>query len=149
MTIRVDDTSTIAGLIQPGDHIDILGTFKSPSDSRSEPETTITLLQNVVVLAIGQVTSARSSGMRGDRGFSGMLTILVTPEEASLLIHAQRVGRLYNVLRNPEDIETFENLPKITFSDILQPKVREEIQTARDSRVLVIRGGEKTRERVE
>ena len=151
MTIRVDETSAIAGLIQPGDHIDILGTFKRISesrDSRNEPETTITLLQNVVVLAIGQITSARS-GMRTDRSSSGMLTILVTPEEAALLIHAGRVGKLYNVLRNPEDIETFENLPKITFADILQPKVREEIQTARDSRILVIRGVDKKRERVE
>jgi len=151
MTVRVDETSSIAGLIQPGDHIDILGTFKRISDARdlkSEPETTITLLQNVVVLAIGQITSARS-GMRTDRSSSGVLTILVTPEEAALLIHAQKVGKLYNVLRNPEDIETFENLPKITFADILQPKVREDIQTARDSRILVIRGVDKKRERVE
>lgn len=151
MTVRVDEMSTIAGLIQPGDHIDMLGTFKRTSDSRdsrNELETTITLLQNVVVLAIGQITSARS-GMRKDRSASGMLTILVTPEEAALLIHAQRVGKLYNVLRNPEDIETFENLPKITFADILQPRVREEIQTARDSRILVIRGVEKKHERVE
>jgi len=151
MTVRVDETSSIAGLIQPGDHIDILGTFKRILESRdlkNEPETTITLLQNVVVLAIGQITSARS-GMSTDRSESGMLTILVTPEEAALLIHAQRVGKLYNVLRNPEDIETFENLPKITFSDILQPKVREEIQTARDSRILVIRGSDKKHERVE
>jgi pilus assembly protein CpaB len=151
MTVRVDEMSTIAGLIQPGDHIDMLGTFKRTSDSRdsrNEMETTITLLQNVVVLAIGQITSARS-GMRKDRSASGMLTILVTPEEAALLIHAQRVGKLYNVLRNPEDIETFENLPKITFADILQPRVREEIQTARDSRILVIRGVDKRHERVE
>jgi pilus assembly protein CpaB len=151
MTVRVDETSSIAGLIQPGDHIDILGTFKRISESRdlkNEPETTITLLQNVVVLAIGQITSARS-GMSTDRSESGMLTILVTPEEGALLIHAQRVGKLHNVLRNPEDIETFENLPKITFSDILQPKVREEIQTARDSRILVIRGSDKKHERVE
>ncbi len=151
MTVRVDEMSTIAGLIQPGDHIDMLGTFKRTSDSRdsrNELETTITLLQNVVVLATGQITSARS-GMRKDRSASGMLTILVTPEEAALLIHAQRVGKLYNVLRNPEDIETFENLPKITFADILQPRVREEIQTARDSRILVIRGVEKRHERVE
>ena len=148
MTVKVDETSTIAGLIQPGDHIDILGTFRQVLDSKNETETTITLLQNVVVLAIGQVTSARS-GMRKDRSSSGMLTILVTPEEAALLIHAQRVGKLYNVLRNPEDIETFENLPKITFADILQPRIREEIQTARDNRVLVIRGVEKKHETVE
>jgi len=148
MSIQVGETSTISGLVQPGDHIDILGSFRPVSEGQSEAETTITLLQNVVILALGQVTSARS-GMRQDRTSSNMLTILVTPEEAALLIHAQRVGKLYNVLRNPEDIETFENLPKITFTDILQPRVREEIQTARDSRVLVIRGSEKRRERVE
>jgi pilus assembly protein CpaB len=148
LTIKAEETSTIAGLIQPGDHIDILGSFRPVSEGKAEMETTITLLQNVVILALGQVTSARS-GMRHDRTSSSMLTILVTPEEAALLIHAQRVGKLYNVLRNPEDIETFENLPKITFTDILQPRVREEIQTARDSRVLVIRGIDKKRERVE
>ena len=148
MSIQVGETSTISGLVQPGDHIDILGSFRPVTEGKTETETTITLLQNVVILALGQVTSARS-GMRQDRTSSNMLTILVTPEEAALLIHAQRVGKLYNVLRNPEDIETFENLPKITFTDILQPRVREEIQTARDSRVLVIRGIDKKRERVE
>lgn len=152
LTLQVDETSAIAGLIQPGDHIDILGTFKpagKPGTSTKEPETTITLLQNVVVLATGQSTSARSGSSRDRSKESGLLTVLVTPEEASLLIHAQTVGTLYNVLRNPEDIETVESMPRVVFSDILQPRVREEIQTARDNRVLVIRGGEKRSERVE
>jgi pilus assembly protein CpaB len=148
LSLKVDDTSTIAGLLQPGDHIDIMGTFKPGGVGSQEQETTITLLQNVVVLATGQVTSARSGSAREKKG-SGLLTLLVTPEEAALLVHAEKVGNLYNVLRNPEDIETLENVPKVTSSDILQPKVREEIQTARDNRILVIRGGERTREKVE
>lgn len=148
LALKVDESSTVAGLLQPGDHIDILGTFKPLGVGSQEQETTFTLLQNVVVLATGQVTSTRSGASR-ERSSSGMLTVLVTPEEAALLIHAQKVGNLYNVLRNPEDIETLDLVPKVTFSDILQPKVREEIQTARDHRILVIRGGEKKHERVE
>ncbi|MEW6441501.1 MAG: Flp pilus assembly protein CpaB [bacterium] len=148
LSLKVEDTSNISGLLQPGDHIDILGTFRPQNPGSQDPETTLTLLQNVVVLATGQVTSARS-GTGRERLGAGLLTVLVTPEEAALLIHAQQVGVLYNVLRNPEDIESLENLPKVTFSDILQPKVREQIQTARDSRILVIRGGAQKRERVE
>jgi pilus assembly protein CpaB len=149
LTLSVDQTSNIAGLLQPGDHIDILGTFRPFSDGgKKSSETTITILQNVVILATGQITSARSS-RRGANEASNLLTILVTPEEASLLVHAQQYGKLYNVLRNPEDIETIENMPKITISDILQTEIREQIQTARDNRVLVIRGGQKEHERVE
>ena len=149
LALEMTDTSTLAGLLQPGDHIDIIGTFKPESlGGRKEADTTITLLQNVVVLAVGQVTSTRSSvGKRGTK--SGLITVLVTPEEAELLIYANRAGKLQNVLRNPGDIETFDNLPRITFADILQPRIREEIQTARDNRILVIRGGEEKRERVE
>ncbi len=145
LALKVDETSTLSGLLQPGDHVDILGTFKPGGMGSQEPETTITLLQNVVVLATGQATSARSGAVRERTGLS-TLTVLVTPEEAALLIHAQKVGTLYNVLRNPEDIETLATVPKITASDIIQPKVREQIQTARDNRVLVIRGGKKQQE---
>jgi len=150
LTLNVDDASTIAGLLQPGDHIDVIGTFRSDNAEEMRTQragsTTITLLQNVVVLAVGQVTSARSA--YGGREDKGQLTVLVTPEEAELLVHAEKEGQLRNILRNPGDIETFDNLPRITFSDILQPRVREEIQTARDNRILVIRGGVEARETV-
>lgn len=150
LTLKIDETSNIAGLLQPGDHIDIIGTFKPPDydAGKREIETTITLLQNVVVLATGRITSARSGSVRHSREM-GSITVLVSPEEAELLIHAQQIGRLQSILRNPKDIETFEALPRITFGDILQPRIREEIQTARDNRILVIRGGEEARERVD
>ena len=150
LTLSVSKTSNIAGLLQPGDHIDILGTFRPELDytGRKGEDTTITLLQNVVVLALGQVTSTRS-GTGGRQRDTGLLTVLVTPEEAELLIHAQKLGALHNVLRNPGDIETFENMPKITAADILQPRVRERLQVARDDRIVVIRAGEEKRERVE
>ncbi len=154
LTLRVDDSSTMAGLMQPGDHIDILGTFTDASRTASDQgagrgvSTTVTLLQNVVVLAVGKMTSARTGRSR-DREGAGMMTVLVTPEEAELLVHADKVGDLQNILRNPSDIETFENLPRITFTDILQPRVREEIQSARDNRILIIRGGVEERETID
>jgi len=151
LTLQMDKTSLIAGLLQPGDHIDVIGTFKPVFEElqkKKDHDTTITLLQNVVVLATGLQTSARSGSLL-ERSGQNMITVLVSPEEAELLIHAQQVGRLQSILRNPKDIETFETLPRVTFTDILQPRVRQEIQTARDNRVLVIRGGEESRESVD
>jgi len=149
MTMTVDSTSSIAGLIQPGDHIDIIGTFNPTGETQfKDTKTTIVLLQNVVVMATGQLTSAQSGTSRTGQ-HANSLTVLVTPEEAALLVHAQTVGDLYNILRNPEDIVTLDALPKITFSDILQPKIREEIQTARDNRILIIRGSDQMRESIE
>ncbi len=152
LTLKVDTNSNFAGLIQPGDHIDILGTFQREGQGKQgegvQEETTLILLQNVVILASGQVTSARS-GMQKKRDKASSITVLVTPEEGALLIHAQQVGTLYNILRNPEDIETLDTIPKISFDDILRPKIREEIQTARDNRILVIRGADQKHERVE
>ena len=150
LTLAMAETSTTAGMLQPGDHIDIMGTFQPPAleSGRTEQKTTITLLQNVVVLAVGQATSARSSGTRAPGG-QHMVTLLVTPEEAELLVFAQQAGELYTVLRNPSDLETLDSLPRITYTDLIQPKIREEIQTARDNRILVIRGGKESRETVE
>ena len=150
LTLKVDANSNFSGLIQPGDHIDIMGTFRRKGVQKEgvHDETTLMLLQNVVVLATGQLTSARSGNIK-KREQARTLTVLVTPEEGALLIHAQDMGTIYNILRNPEDIETLDAIPKITFDDILQPKIREEIQTARDNRILVIRGGEQQHERVE
>lgn len=153
LTLQMDAASGIAGLLQPGDHVDILGTFSDPTGSQQVPggrgaqQTTITLLQDVVVLAVGSTVVART--VRERDGGANMLTVLVTPEEAMLLVHAQKQGDLYNILRNPSDLETVEGLPRITFTDILQPRVREEIQTARDTRITVIRRGVESRERVE
>ena len=148
LTLALGQTSTIADMLQPGDHIDVIGTFRAPSGeaNKIEQETTLTILQNVVVLAVGQATSTRSSTGQIS---SHLVTVLVTPEEAELLVFAQQAGQLCNILRNPGDIETFDALPRITFGDIIQTKIREEIQTARDNRVLVIRGGKESRERVE
>jgi hypothetical protein len=47
------------------------------------------------------------------------------------------------VLRNPEDIETFKEIPKVTFKDIMKSEYRKQIQVKRD-RIEVIKKGRVT-----
>ena len=121
LTIPVNTTSGVAGLLRPNDHIDILCTVRSQETGE---EATLTLLQNLSILATG----SRLAGDRADRktGY-GTLTLLVTLEEAELLVFAITKGELVALLRNPEDIETQKDIPKVTFSNILKSEYRKKI----------------------
>lgn len=130
LSIPVSGTAAVSGMIQPNDRVDVLGTFTFPSKRvQGEMETvTLTLLQDVTVLAVGQ-TLARyrtggSSAMRGMPGYSSV-TLDVTPREAELLVFAQHArGNLVLTLRNPSDVYYEKDLPTVDF-DHLQHKLEE------------------------
>jgi len=98
-------------LIKPEDYIDILIYRKASSGNE---ESSNTLLQKVFVLAVGEQTSKLKKANKS----SNSLSVLVTYQEAKLLVLAQNNGNLFAVLRNPhnKDIET--DLRPITLEDI-------------------------------
>ena len=69
------------------------------------------------------------------------LTLLLTLEEAELLVFAQKKGRtLVSVLRNPEDIQTRQDIAKVTFSDILKDEYRKQLQEKRNNIEIIKKG---------
>jgi pilus assembly protein CpaB len=118
MAIPVDSISGVSGLLRPGDRVDILGTFpvsgedqvvRSAGGGESVGYMTITLLQNVTLLAVGQEISGISAGgQQGSgraRGGYSTVTASVTIGEAELLTIAQTRGELVLLLRHSEDVE--------------------------------------------
>lgn len=134
LTIPVSATSGVAGLLRPNDHIDILCTVRSQETGE---EATLTLLQNLSILATGSTLAGDRSGRKS--GY-GTLTLLVTLEEAELLVFALTKGDLVALLRNPEDIETHKDIPKVTFSNIMKSEYRKKVQIKRD-RIEIIKQG--------
>ncbi len=133
VSIAVDITSSVTGLVEPNDHVDILGTFTFPS-MKGDPQVdmvTLTILQNVTVLATGKET-ARSLMEAGIRGGADVrratsystVTLLVTPKEAEMLVFAMQKGRLTLTLRNPADVSSARDLTNINFN-YLEKKVSE------------------------
>ena len=94
----------------------------------------------MTVLAAGDALS----GLQSESSRYGSLTLLVTLEEAEILIFAQQKGRLVTVLRHPEDIETRDDIPKVKFEDILETEYRRDLQTTRN-RIEVIRKGKEAK----
>jgi pilus assembly protein CpaB len=102
-------SSDFGGLLRPGDRVDVLFSEGDKGDGRS----TRTLLQNLLVLAVGSdISSVDEATPRGGR--AGSVTLAVTVEGAQIITQARDQGRLSLTLRNPDDIATADHLPETT-----------------------------------
>ncbi len=116
MTLGGVGRREIAHLARPGDRTDVLLTRVKPgSDGRF---VTIPLLQNLLILAVGDDVTGRELGSARARADS--VTLLVTLDQAGLLAHARREGALSLALRNGDDLEINETLPETDDSDVLE-----------------------------
>lgn len=129
ISINVNASSSVAGMVRPNDHVDVIGTYSFPDAegrTRSGEVITSTILQNVLVLATGRDTAkslARETLGGQGSGYS-TVTLQVTPREAEVLAFTEQMkGRLILTLRNRNDTSYERELPKIDFE-----KIRGEIE---------------------
>jgi pilus assembly protein CpaB len=124
LTLPVDMSGSLAGMLRPGDHVDVLGTF---AKAQGTDWATVTLLQNVLVLATGDLRGTgegeEQPQMSGNRTFNN-ITVSVDLEEAELLVFAMQRGPINIALRSQEDIETTEEVPDKNFGDIFETQKR-------------------------
>lgn len=121
ISLSISGAAGVSGMVQPNDRVDVLGTFSFPAkDGKTDELVTLTMLQDVTVLAVGQTLSRQSlfRGQQRNAGYS-TVTIEVTPREAEVLVFAQQIqGRLTLALRNPNDIGFESELPDVNFQHI-------------------------------
>jgi len=131
VAIPVDSTASVSGHVKPNDHVDIIGTFTFPGATKGgataggqqlSDTVTLTILQDVTVLATGQVMSRRPSEMQGSADRFGSqyssVTVGVTPREAEMLVFAHQKGRLSLALRNREDVSVEQQLENVDFQKL-------------------------------
>jgi pilus assembly protein CpaB len=123
VTIPVDISGSLGGMLRPGDHVDVLGTFARAQQDYA----TVTLLQNVLVLATGEVRGAEGEETAAAGGATrtfNNITVAVDPEEAELLVFAMQRGPINIALRAQEDVATVDDVPEKNFGDIFEQKRR-------------------------
>ncbi len=104
--LPVDAISSLNGLIRPNNRVDIIGSFKLPSlKDTALDSVTLTLLQNVRVLACGTDMGDQTAAGRGGRGYSTIILEL-TLEQAEMLIFARQKGQISLILRRHTDSQT-------------------------------------------
>ena len=131
LSVPVDAVSGVSGLLSPGDRVDILGTFPVGTQDQVIPDAkgkegvgyvTMTLLQNVTLLAVGQQISEITSGNEKQgraRNSYSTVTMSVTIDESELLTIAQTRGKLTLLLRHRDDVE-IGTVKKKTLKEVLQ-----------------------------
>jgi pilus assembly protein CpaB len=141
ITIPVDASGALGGMLRPGDHVDVLGTFARAQQDYA----TVTLLQNVLVLATGEARGGgqeseaepNAGGGGGMRSFNN-ITVAVDPEEAELLVFAMQRGPLNIALRAQDDVATVDDVPEKNFGDIFEQKKRADFVRRHNTKTPVI-----------
>ena len=101
IAVKVDKVIGVSGFIHPGNRVDVLMTLAT---GRTFNPVTKTILENILVLAVGSETKERK-GSEERSSPTDVITLEVTPEEAEKLALAISEGRLQLALRNFSDTE--------------------------------------------
>lgn len=94
ITIPVDDLSSLSGMLQAGDMVDLYVSFE-----HRQRRVTAPLLQGVLVLATGQ--QAADDG--GDGASFSTITLDAGPQDAVKLVSARQTGTITAILRHHRD----------------------------------------------
>lgn len=118
VTLRVNQVSSVARQIRPGDYVDLFATIKTYRETprvekyavilgKNTPSSveTMLLLTKLKILSIDYKTSREflTGAQETQMMRYGTITVLATPQECEMLIFAQAFADLTCVLRNPLD----------------------------------------------
>jgi pilus assembly protein CpaB len=105
LTVAANDVVAVAGFVTPGTMVDVLVTGQAPG---ANTRITKTILENVRVLAAGQKIEQDREGKPQP---VPVITLLVTPEDATKLTMASTQGRIQLALRNTIDSKKYDPSP--------------------------------------
>jgi pilus assembly protein CpaB len=102
LTLEVDDISSTAGMLRPGDRVDLIYSVKTQDQTPGGGERILfPLMSDVSVLATGQaVTKQDAKG--AERRYTNV-TLEVSAEDANRILLAKSTGELTAILRSPDD----------------------------------------------
>lgn len=144
VTISVDPVSGVAGLIWPGDHVDIILTQEIDKASLAHHVLSETVLTNIRIIAIDQ---QMVQGAPSDSPTAGKtvhtVTVQVDPAQAEKIALADHLGKLTLSIRSALD-QTAESSDRVTFGSDVSPALS---STDRPTgRIVTVIGGNERKE---
>ncbi|TEB06996.1 SAF domain protein [Pelotomaculum schinkii] len=123
VTIAVNQVSGVAGLIKPGDRVDVFGTFDLQGQNQEKASVNSLLIQNVDVLSVDQSAIQTAAGQDAKKNAATAsdhtITLQVTPEQAEPLILCSEKGTIRLGLRSATDQDII-NLPSIRTNQLVR-----------------------------
>lgn len=138
--LGLEPASAVGGFIRPGDHVDVLAIFTAPV-------ITITLFQDVLVLAVGKEMVAEEEKKGGGDSVSRResVTLALTPQEVQIISVAIEQGKIRLTLRPRQEegkampaVDLSQLPPAVDINTLLQFYIRRAVEP--QPSVEVIRG---------
>ena len=101
-TIAVDAEKSAAGLLGPGDRVDVQLFVHKDARTGVDTAKSKIILQNIRVFAVDQ-TVQRSPDGGEEKTIAKTVSLMLTPEQASKLSLAEQIGEISLIPRNPDD----------------------------------------------
>lgn len=116
-TVSVDARKSAAGLLSPGDRVDVqLFVHRNERENIPHPFTKI-ILQNVRVYAVDQAVQRSADGTEA-RTVAKTVSLVVSPQQANRITTAENLGEISLIPRHPDDDKIVEDWD-MDSSDIL------------------------------
>ncbi len=114
VAIKVSADDTIAGLLNAGDKVDVIGLFKRRKANENQT-TTRTFLKALRVFSVGNNMNARDNRSENGLTGGGVVSVLVTERQSEEIFYVMRTGEIKLVLRGDyqETDDSVEDLADI------------------------------------
>ncbi|MFO0788018.1 MAG: Flp pilus assembly protein CpaB [Pirellulales bacterium] len=103
-TIAVDAEKSAAGLLKPGDRVDVQIFVRKDQRTGVETAKSKIILQNIRVFAVDRDVQRAAEGGE-EKSIAKTVSLMLTPEQASKLALAEQIGEISLIPRNPDDEE--------------------------------------------
>jgi pilus assembly protein CpaB len=114
--VHIDSKGNNAGLMKPGDRVDVVLFVPQNPQKGIAQSITKTLLQNVKVFAVDETYQLEEGS--GKKSMAKTVSILVTLKQAQEVMLAQELGQLRLMMRSVKD-GIVEEAPTVTANDLL------------------------------
>jgi len=105
VTIPVSDETSLERSLRPGDRVDLLIVYTKAEFGAAKTTTAGTVVSRIVTTPLLENVYVVSTGQYGVVSQQyNTITLLVSPDEAKLLVWAMKLGELSVTLRNPKDV---------------------------------------------
>ena len=112
-TVSVDARKSAAGLLSPGDRVDLqIFVRRNEREQIPHPFTKI-ILQNIRVFAVDQEVQRSSDGAEA-RTVAKTVSLVVTPDQANRIATAENLGEISLIPRHPDDDKIVDDLKQTT-----------------------------------
>ena len=118
VTIPIDQVKGVAGLVQPGDRVDVIAI---PPKNGDVPPKAVTILRGIRVLAVGNSLENASATPSPQEQSSNTVTLEVNPKQANLLAWADADSNLRLALRSPKEPIRSEPVQELSFGSSSLP----------------------------